>query len=209
MPDPEDLHHLTRQTYDRLAADYVKRNQAHGWWTDGNPLMSGFASHLAAGATVLDVGCGPGHDLVNLASPGFSPLGLDYSGGMLAQARQITSAPLIQADMRRIPLHTASVDGVWMCASLLHLPRETAPAALRESQRILKPGGVIFVSVKAGDGDVIRERFGEQTGPRLFTLYQMPELHIMLKSVGFSLLAEHTNDGQGDDEWLNILARKG
>ncbi len=53
------------------------------------------------------------------------------------------------------------LDGVWACASLLHVARADSPAILRRIARALRPGGVLYCSFKLGDAERIR-------GERLF-----------------------------------------
>ena len=68
-----------------------------------------------AGWRVLDVGCGPGRHAAALESAGLRPVGLDLSSVLLRRAREVTSAPLVRADMRRLPIRPHSMDA---CLSL-------------------------------------------------------------------------------------------
>jgi SAM-dependent methyltransferase len=68
-----------------------------------------------SGWRVLDVGCGPGRHAAALEGAGLRPVGLDLSLTLLRRARQVTSAPLVRADMRRLPIRTGSMDA---CLSL-------------------------------------------------------------------------------------------
>mgnify|MGYP000476474050 CR=1 FL=1 len=45
------------------------------------------------------------------------------------------SVPLIQADMRHLPFRKASLDGLWVCASLLHVPKAEVAGLLGELAR--------------------------------------------------------------------------
>ena len=62
------------------------------------------------GWRVLDVGCGAGRHARALANAGARVFGLDLSMSLLRRARTIISAPLIRADMRRLPIRPASMD---------------------------------------------------------------------------------------------------
>jgi SAM-dependent methyltransferase len=64
---------------------------------------------------ILDVGCGPGRHAAALAGAGLRPIGLDLSSALLRRAREVTSAPLVRADMRRLPVRPGSMDA---CLSL-------------------------------------------------------------------------------------------
>ncbi len=72
------------------------------------------------------------------------------------------------ADMRRIPLAANSLDGIWMCASLLHISRPDVSGVLSEVRRVLCIGGVVYLSVRHGSGEEWSDSDG---GLRLFTLF--------------------------------------
>lgn len=62
------------------------------------------------GWRVLDVACGPGRHARALAAAGANCFGLDLSAALLRRARAVTRAPLIRADMRRLPVRPGSMD---------------------------------------------------------------------------------------------------
>jgi SAM-dependent methyltransferase len=70
-----------------------------------------FGKAFPAGKQVLDLACGSGRYLRELRRRGARVVGLDLSWTLLEEARrQAAAAWLVRADMRRIPLRTASVD---------------------------------------------------------------------------------------------------
>ncbi len=77
--------------------------------------LIGQVTGWSRGWRVLDVGCGPGRHAVALEEAGLAPIGLDLSAALLRRARMATSAPLVRADMRRLPVRAASMDA---CLSL-------------------------------------------------------------------------------------------
>jgi ubiquinone/menaquinone biosynthesis C-methylase UbiE len=109
------------------------------------------APHLRAGMRLLDCGCGPGSITVDLAlavAPG-EAIGIDLredalaQGRALAQERRIPNATFQTASVYQLPYPDASFDVAFACAVLQHL---AAPlVALKEMQRVLKPGGVIGI----------------------------------------------------------------
>src|SRR4051794_31921903 len=138
----------TSATYDQIAADYAAQAGRSDALADSRRR---FAARLAAGARVLDVGCGPAHDTAGLRELGLRAAGFDHSRGMLAQARR-HELPLLLGDMRHLPVRDSALDGLWVCASFLHIPKHAAPAVLKELRRVLRPGGVLFISIKRGQG---------------------------------------------------------
>ena len=63
-----------------------------------------------SGLRVLDIASGPGRHLAALEARGADPVGLDLSMTLLRRARRVTDAPLVRADMRQLPIRSASVD---------------------------------------------------------------------------------------------------
>jgi ubiquinone/menaquinone biosynthesis C-methylase UbiE len=192
----------TSATYDQIAADYAAR------WASAEVLASArsrFAARLVAGARVLDVGCGPGWDALRLRALGLRVSGLDRSRGMLAQARQRGDLPLVFADMRQLPVRDAALDGIWACASFLHIPKRAALDVLREFHRALRPGGALYIGVKRGTS----ERWVEHSGgrQRFFAFYQENELDLLLASAGFAICEGWIGDDMlGREPWINRLA---
>ncbi len=115
-------------------------------------LVDRFCALLAPGSVVLDAGCGPGRDLARFGARGHAVVGADLSAAMLAIAATAAPGRLTRADLRRLPLRDGAVDAVWCCAALVHLAPGDAGAALAELARVTRAGGVVHVSVKAGDG---------------------------------------------------------
>lgn len=101
---------------------------------------------LAAGATVLDVGCGTGWFAAGLqkARPDVTVVGLDLSAGMLARARAAGARRLVQADATALPLTDRCVDVIVGRGVLHHLP--DPPAALRDWRRVLRTDGAVVLS---------------------------------------------------------------
>lgn len=192
--------------YDRVAAQYAAR------WQDLRleRALAAFARQLAGRRRVLDLGCGPGRDLTFLSELGCRPVGLDRSAGMLAQARLLLPrACLVAADMRQPPFAPGSFDGVWACASLLHLRREQLSLALAHVAQLLRPNGVVYLAMKAGHG---QRWIVSQEGQRAFyTFYQPGELETVLAAAGFHLVEGWLEaDSAGRDEsWINLVATLG
>jgi ubiquinone/menaquinone biosynthesis C-methylase UbiE len=170
--------HRTIDTYDRLAAEYAARAV--------HPLereIARFLDLVGGQRRVVDVGCGAGQYACRLAVRGAWAVALDRSSGMLEQAVAAGTPRPLQADMCHLPLPSAAFDGCFACASLLHLPRAQAPAALTEFRRVLGPAGVLYLSLKLGTGEewvCLGER-----GERFFVYYLPAEIDRMLVRTGF------------------------
>ncbi|WP_409185373.1 class I SAM-dependent methyltransferase [Amycolatopsis sp. VS8301801F10] len=98
---------------------------------------------LGTGSGVcLEIGCGTGVHADLVRELGWTPLGVDLSGGMLRHAS--ARLPIARADAARLPVRDRSVDAV--VSVLVHTDMPEYFAVLREVARVLRPGGV-FVHV--------------------------------------------------------------
>ena len=189
----------TRDAYDQNAAQIAERF----WAIELLRQWDLFCAALPQEARVIDLGCGPGRDVAEFMRRGFWTTGLDYSAGLLCEAARRTPAPYLRANLRHLPFPPAVFDGAWFNASLLHLPRQDAPYTLLGVRRILKPGAVLYLSLKRGAG----ERWEKREGKRFFTYYQEDEIITLLESIGFVITQFFIEPGK-TVSWLNIFARK-
>jgi ADP-ribose pyrophosphatase YjhB (NUDIX family) len=192
----------TTRSYDKSADRFAER------WFDLRLVteMERLTGRLGPGARVLDVGCGPGRDAAWLAEMGFDAGGMDLSLGMLEEGRRRgVTVPLIQADMRHLPFRKGSLDGLWVCGSLLHVPKKRVNDVLRELSRVVYPGH-IALAVKRGEGERWVE--GEDGQRRFFAYYSADEIQLRLERNGFEVLGCWESPDQAGREipWINVLA---
>ncbi|MBI5876745.1 MAG: class I SAM-dependent methyltransferase [Chloroflexi bacterium] len=190
--------------YDEDAAAFVARNRNHQM---PRPFEA-MALHMPAGGLIVDIGAGPGWHTLEWQRRGRRAIALDLSRGLLDEAQALGVAPLLLADMRRLPLADACADGLWVCASFLHVPRADAPATLREFARVLKMGGALYIGVKGGSG----EKFTLPiiAAPRYFVFWEEQALDDALRDAGFTIV-EAWNDAPEAKAtraapWINRVA---
>lgn len=126
---------------------------------------------------------------------------------MLAQAREIVRGELLEMDMRHLGLPDGHFDGVWCCASLLHLPKTQAPIALTKMRRVLVPDGTLYLGVQEGEGEVW-ESAPYGSVERLFARYTSTEADTLLSNTGYTVI-ERGSSPAGVRRWLNFLATAG
>lgn len=122
--------------------------RSHRWRTAQN--SAGYLlPHLRPGASLLDVGCGPGTitaDLARRLDPG-EVVGVDRSARVLEQARRDGAGrPNLRfepGDVYALPFDDGTFDVVHAHQLLQHLSDPVA--ALREMRRVARPGGLVAV----------------------------------------------------------------
>ncbi|WP_411965390.1 class I SAM-dependent methyltransferase [Haloferax sp. YSMS24] len=153
-------------------------------------------SEALSGPRVLDVGCGPGVDSATFSDAGLDVVGFDLTPPFVAVAREnVPDARFVRGDMRQLPFRDGAFDGVWACASFLHVPRRDAPDTLREFGRVLDDDGVVSLSVKRG------EESGYDTDGRYFETYLPGEIRSLVDDAGFHGI--RIEEGEG---WIRTLA---
>ncbi len=185
---------ITRESYEQMAPTYaqISANMSETLLA----FAQKFLGALEPNAEILDVGCGPGRDIAWFENHNINVTGVDFSSSMLKLAREKVHGALLQADMRNMPFEVHSLDGIWCSASLLHLPKTDSPAALLEFKRVLKPVGILFLSVQEGEGEHLetREIYGENR--RFFARYTTPEMTAMLEVAGFQILEDYAHESR-------------
>ncbi len=183
------------ELWDAQPADYRRARAGH------LPLhlRRAVRRHLPPGGRVLEAGCGPGQFSVAMAARGFTAEAVDWAPRTVERLR--TAAPKIRVwrgDVRRLDVPDGYYDAVYspgVCEHFADGPQEV----LRETLRVLRPGGTALVSTPCfspllralgpggGPGRLPRPRAGE------FYQYAFTpaELSAVLRAVGFEQVRAH------------------
>ena len=96
---------------------------------------------LQAGSRVMDLGCGAGNAALHFSKKGYDVLAVDGCPELCEHTRRRVGCPVRVLRFDELDYENA-FDGVWACASLLHLRMNELPRVLRLIRRSLKSGGV-------------------------------------------------------------------
>lgn len=200
MTDETTRHN--QAVYDGIAARYAGRHTGGGQWF--SDLRRAFTARLPPAASVADLGCGPAQEGGLFAAAGYQVIGVDRSAGMLAIAAASLPGRVLQGDLRCLPLASASLDGIWCCAALLHVPAEDTAAALAELRRVLLDHGQLALVTAAGEGTAL-EPVSYAPGEQRWFFYRQPDrLRRQLRTAGFQVT--HVSEERTSRHWLKILA---
>ena len=196
----------TRKAYEEIAEVYNQENQSC------DEIVNDLTTFLGGinGKIIIDVGSGHGRDTKYFSGKGFTSIGLDLSVELTRIARKVSwSSSFLLADMRHLPFRDKAANGLWVCASFHHLPRNCAPSTLSEFYRVLTSAGVIHLSVKKGDFVGFEDNNRYQGKPRYYSFYEEEQVTTMLSESGFCIFSQ-TESLQElyERKWINIVAKK-
>ncbi len=112
-------------------------------------ILGHTSRYLQPGARILEGGCGRGDKVYALTHHGYDAYGVDYAPETVERIRRY--APELKVslgDVRRLEFPDGFFDGYWSLGVIEHFPEGYDPI-LREMQRVLKPGGYIFLTCPA------------------------------------------------------------
>jgi SAM-dependent methyltransferase len=130
-----------RSEYDYAVFEYLRSGKVIQALERAGPRLHG---------RVLDAGCGGGGTAVSLAEEASFAVGLDLdarfvgSGTRLVRERGVRSAAFVQGDGARLPFRDSAFDVVFSHSVIEHV--SSAPAYLAECHRVLRAGGVLYLS---------------------------------------------------------------
>ncbi len=187
LPEGDEKVAAVRSMFDTIAPRYDLVNRVMTFRMDVGWRRTTIEQlDLSAGSVVLDLAAGTGDFCRELTRAGLRPLGFDLSYGMLAAAR--TEAPLVQADALRLPIRSASADGVTCGFALRNLVE--LDGFFDELARVVRPGGrIALLEVAEPPNPVLRWGHGIYFGkvvPRIGGLLSDPSAYRYLpKSVAY------------------------
>lgn len=164
-----------------------------------------FVALVRPGGRVLDAGCGSGRDALAFARMGFQVTAMEASPALAELARAHTGLPIEVMTFDQVTWRDR-FDGVWACASLLHVPRTELAAAVGRLRDALVPGGILWMSFKYGTEE-------RQAGERRFTdLDETGGLALLAEAGGLSLISQHVTEDvrtdHGGERWITLLTRR-
>lgn len=160
LPVGEEKRRAVRSLFDTVSRRYDLVNAVMTFGMDtGWRRRAVDELRLPGGSLVLDLACGTGDLCTELRRKGYRAVGVDFSHGMLTSAS--TTAPLVEADILRLPVRDAAVEGATCGFALRNVV--DLDDLFREAARVVRPGGrVAFLETSEPDNPLLR------TGHRVY-----------------------------------------
>lgn len=172
---------------------------------DFTATQNRFLEKLPIYAKILDFGCGAGRDTKYFLEQGYQVKAIDGSEELCKLAESYTGIPVKHMLFQEL-CAVDCYDGIWACASILHLPYQELREVLQKMTKALKPEGIIYASFKYGSFQ------GERKG-RYFTDFTEESFEALRNTVEGLILVEQwvTSDvrpGRGEERWLNLILQR-
>lgn len=195
----EYLIDATLAYYRENAKEYIQETIALGFH---HHIRQRFLELLAPDSLILDLGCGSGRDSRFFLDQGHRVMAVDAVDEIAVYASKYLAHPVRVQKAEELD-ETDTYDGIWACASLLHIPKSRIDKTFNRIIRALKPQGIWYMSFKEGETEFqdYKQRFFNNYSMTLMQqlLEQFPQLRIIDISKSSSL-------SRGDkQQWLNIL----
>ena len=195
-----ELRKIKMNYYEENAQTYYNKTKD----ADMTDSCNRFAKYIRPAGRILDIGCGSGRDMKYFKSLGFSPEGLEPSKGLWELAEKNTGLPVHCITLQAYR-PSAPYDGIWACASLLHLTEEEILEFFKRSCEFTAPGGYIYFSGKNGIETGVSEdgRFFLEFTDELIEKILRENENLELVEKWYS----EDVTGRKDFRWMNVILK--
>ena len=192
-----------------ITLDYYNNN-AHSFTSDTldvefSDIQDRFLAELQPGTLILDFGCGSGRDSRYFLQKGYRVEACDGSEEMVKAATLNAGIPVKQMLFSELD-ERDRYDGIFACASILHVPSAELPDIIGKMKKAVKKDGILYISFKYGIFEGVRNGryFTDQTEESLREILdQVGDLDVI--STG---ITGDARPGREDEKWLNVLLRR-
>lgn len=201
----------TIQTYNQYSTQFAEYFEKHPNFTN----LNRFLELVPEGGYILDAGCGSARDAAYFIKHKRRAIGIDLAEKILVEAHVLhPEVPTQVMSLNELTFESATFNGIWCMAALLHIDKQQVPKVTADFYRILKPGGTLFIQTKRGEGQLSQVVPFAPTKERLFTLFESEELQNLIEKAGFiflesrHFLAAKRSNGAPEQEWIVLFAQK-
>lgn len=170
---------------------------------DTGILRDRFLKYIPSEGKILDLGCGSGRDTKCFLEAGYQVTAIDASQELCLKATEYTGINVRCTRFEELN-DVKEYDGVFACASLLHVQEGDLPDILTKINKALKQQGVLYASFKYGDFA------GERDGRYFHDMNEVSVEELFITVSGFRIEEVwQSHDVRRDKEvyWINVIAR--
>ena len=190
----------TLQYYNDNAMEFVSGTE----FADVSLLREKFLSKISTCGIILDWGSGSGRDTGAFLAAGYQVEAADACAEL---ARYASNKTGIEVRVERFDELDAKnkYDGIWACASILHVERHELSHIFNLAYRALKEGGIMYTSFKYGEEDAVRRErhFSDMTEDSIKEV--LVDTHFQIEEMR---VTDDVREDREGDRWLNLLLRK-
>ena len=187
--------------YNQNAEEFV-RNTINA---DMSAIREEFLMMIPRGGMILDLGCGSGRDSKSFIDSGYKVVMIDGSIELCKAAQELTKQEVICSTFQEYQPKEI-FDGIWACASLLHLQRNNIFEVVKRLANHLNVGGCFYMSFKYGNFS------GERNGRYFTDLNEYEFNNIVFKiddlKVYKMIITNDVRINRIDEKWLNVYLNK-
>ena len=182
----------------------AKRYAEETFSADMSEQYKRFLPLLRERARILDVGSGSGRDAFYFQNHGYQVTALEPSKNLGREIRKVFSGKIICSDIQNYR-PTERYDGIWACASLIHLQEEEVLCFFRKIDMYLNDNGIVYASGKSGisTGEVEDGRFFLEFTEQLVEKILMVNRQLKLEQLWYT----EDVSGRRGFRWLNVVLR--
>jgi len=190
----------TIEFYNRNAESFIN-GTLHA---DMSDTRKRFLGYVKPGGKILDAGCGSGRDSLAFLNEGYQVDAFDASEEICRLTSERLGFAVACKSFEELA-GDSEFDGIWACASLLHVNGKDLPDVMKRLKRLLKPEGILYASFKEGNTE-------RETDGRFF--YDMTEdaCQKLFLDAGIEVLdtyrSQDVREGRSGEIWVNIIGRK-
>lgn len=182
----------------------AERYAAETFSADMSEQYQRFLPLLKDRAKILDVGSGSGRDACYFQKHGYQVTALEPSKNLCREIRKVFSGEIVCSDIQNYQ-SVERYDGIWACASLIHLQEEEVLCFFKKIDMYLNNNGIVYASGKSGiftgeveDGRFFLE-FTEQLVEKILTVNKQLKLEQLWYTEDVS--------GRRGFRWMNVVYR--